>query len=534
MEDKAQEMAPKHIVKEHKKSTPTLPYLVYRTRWFRYVLSVLSGILLFISFPPLSYGLVGWVALVPLLIAVYSSPTPRIAAFCGLISGVVFYSVSLSFLINALGFMGFLVSNIFSVYLALFSASAWATASRIGLGKSFFLLPIFWTGIEHFRSETYFLKFPWLALGYSQSPHLALIQFCDTLGVYGLSFIIVTVNALAAWFVLEWLRKKKITFFPLVTGLLVICFLFIYGVTRPDYLPRYQRHYGDSLPTPTSVVTQTNTADRPIEEKYIPVAVVQDWSDSINQLLSVTGQSVHSTKETLAVWPEAYLDDALNNTEKRGLLEALVRDKKLYLVFGNREPVHGEILQWHNYAVLMGPNGAVIGKYAKRIPVQGIESLVKPGDKWGIFDTPLGRIGIFICYEGGFTKIARWIAGVRGAEILILPTLETAGWGGWSHQIHAAMIPFRAIETRRAILRSAALGYSMIIHPSGRVEGRLGYLASGVLRGEVPMESKVTFYVDYGYQFPILCMWLYTAFLAAWIGLSIFSSLNKLLPPANY
>ncbi|MBI5777933.1 MAG: hypothetical protein HZA49_00560 [Planctomycetes bacterium] len=474
--------------------------LLYRTKWFRFILAGISGLLLIISFPPLSFGLLGWVALVPLLIAIYTSPNQRTAGICGLITGVVFYTVSLSFLVAIFDF-GILVANILSLYLAVFSVSVWLAASKIGLRRSFPLIPFFWTGIEFFRSESYSLKFSWLSLGYSQSPYLTLIQVCDLIGVYGLTFLIVTVNALLAWFFLKYIRKLKWSFLHPALAVLILAVILVYGITRESYLPKQYR---------------------PAAQKEIPVVVVQEGisRDSLDTYITSTAQALDGKQEALVAWPEALVNDILDDPIKRGKLESFIREKKIYLVFGTIERAEEQV-RVHNYAALMGPDGQVIGKYAKRVPVPLLETVVIPGDKWGAFDTPLGKIGIFICYESGFTRISRWLVVAHDVEVFVAPTLEVSGWAGLSHKIHATIAPFRAIETRRAIVRPTALGISQIIHPSGKIEAEIGYLASGIIRSEVPRETKLTWYVQYGYFFPKFCLWIYSGFILVWIALSL-------------
>jgi apolipoprotein N-acyltransferase len=473
--------------------------LLYRTKWFRLMLAAVSGLLLMISFPPLSYGLFGWIALIPLLIAIYTSPTQRTAGLCGIIAGAVFYSISLSFLFDVFDWLGLIIANIMSIYLALFSVSVWLMASKIGLRRSFVLIPFFWTGIEFFRSENYQLKFSWLSLGYSQSPYLTLIQVCDLIGVYGLTFLIVTVNALLAWFILKYIRTLKWRWTHPVMAVLILAALLVYGLTRVSYQPKYLRG---------------------ATSKDIPVVAVQEWVDSVDRYVKTTAEVTNGQEETLVAWPERSFRDFLDNPEKRGALETLVRDNNLYLVFGTIEPTE-DPMRFNNYAVLMSPDGQIIGKYAKRVPVPFLEAVVRPGDQWGAFDTGLGRIGIFICYESGFTRISRWLVVSQGAELFVAPTLEQAGWAGWSHKTHATIAPFRAIETRRAIVRPAALGISQIIHPSGRIEGELGYLASGAIRSQVPRRTELTWYVQYGYFFPKICLWIYSGFILIWIFLSL-------------
>ena len=59
--------------------------------------AVLSGILLFLSFPPFEIAFLGWVALIPLIVAC-AGAAPRRAAFFGWLAGAVFFLGTLPWL----------------------------------------------------------------------------------------------------------------------------------------------------------------------------------------------------------------------------------------------------------------------------------------------------------------------------------------------------------------------------------------------------------------------------------------------------
>jgi predicted amidohydrolase len=75
----------------------------------------------------------------------------------------------------------------------------------------------------------------------------------------------------------------------------------------------------------------------------------------------------------------------------------------------------------YNTSVLIGPDGALIGKYRKvALPRAEIEAGVAPGHEYPVFDTKLGKIGMMICYDGFFPEVARQLS-LRGAEIIAFP-----------------------------------------------------------------------------------------------------------------
>jgi predicted amidohydrolase len=98
----------------------------------------------------------------------------------------------------------------------------------------------------------------------------------------------------------------------------------------------------------------------------------------------------------------------------------LARQHGLYLVVGL---VEREAHLIYNVAVLLGPDGALIGKYRKIcLPRGEIEGGLTPGHEYPVFDTPLGRIGMMVCYDGFFPEVARELSN-RGAEIIAFPVM---------------------------------------------------------------------------------------------------------------
>lgn len=75
----------------------------------------------------------------------------------------------------------------------------------------------------------------------------------------------------------------------------------------------------------------------------------------------------------------------------------------------------------YNSAVLIGPDGSLIGKYRKvTLPRTEIEAGITPGHEYPVFETRLGRIGLMICYDGFFPEPARQLS-LAGAEIIAFP-----------------------------------------------------------------------------------------------------------------
>jgi predicted amidohydrolase len=78
----------------------------------------------------------------------------------------------------------------------------------------------------------------------------------------------------------------------------------------------------------------------------------------------------------------------------------------------------------YNTAVLLGPDGALIGKYRKvSLPPGEAAKGIAPGKDYPVFDTAIGKVGMMVCYDGFFPEVARELT-KKGAEIIAWPV-----WG---------------------------------------------------------------------------------------------------------
>lgn len=101
---------------------------------------------------------------------------------------------------------------------------------------------------------------------------------------------------------------------------------------------------------------------------------------------------------------------------------ALSKKHDCYLVAGLPER-DGDLV--YNVAVLLGPDGDIVGKYRKvTLPREEIARGIAPGDQYPVFETRFGKVGMMICYDVFFPEVARRLS-MNGAEVIALPI-----WGG--------------------------------------------------------------------------------------------------------
>jgi len=491
--------------------------------FFQAMLATGSGLLLTASFPDIGASGLAWIALIPLLAAL------RGLGFwegfrCGFLAGMVHYLTLLYWLVPTMVrygplplYMSVPLLVLLSAYLSLFPAVFAGTVTRLPL-RSFSLLagvPGLWVFLEYLRS-TLFTGFPWEILGYSQVKWLHLIQISDILGVYGVSFLILSFNAVL--FCLYLSRTRRLNSNPWFSGGVVIWAILLIGLSWI---------YGELRIRQLDV----NVA----HAKKVRIAVVQGnieqtlkWDPryqaaSVQTYLNLTRMGQKQSPD-LVVWPETatpfyFLHDAeLSLTVLKG-----IRDFKCDFMIGSPayEPKGGRI-GYFNSAYLIDSKGSVLGRYDKAhlvpygeyVPLKRwIPFLGKmvahvgdftAGEKGAVINWRGRPLGTLICYEIIFPYLSRAMA-KNGAQVLI-NLINDAWYGDTSapHQ-HFLMAVFRAVENRRSLVRSANTGISGFIDPVGRITAQTPLFQEAVLTREVPLMSGGTLYNRLGDWFPLAC-----------------------------
>jgi len=172
-------------------------------------------------------------------------------------------------------------------------------------------------------------------------------------------------------------------------------------------------------------------------------------------------------------------------------LSACCRELGVYVVTGLLEKDGNRCF---NAAVLVGPEG-LIGKYRKNhLPFLGIDRFLDRGDRpFEMHKTPIGNIGIYICYDCNFPESARVMA-LLGADILVLPTNWPQGRGkvakyvvntrAYENKVHLVAVN-RVGEERGARF----IGNSKIINAWGDTLAQAGSDEEQTLYAEVSLSE---------------------------------------------
>ena len=153
-------------------------------------------------------------------------------------------------------------------------------------------------------------------------------------------------------------------------------------------------------------------------------------------------------------------------------VQAKAKELGVYVVWPSYRRA-GERGMVYNSAILIGSDGEIVGIYDKTHPAPwerkdgGGWALV--GDHADVFKTPLGDIGMIICYDGDFPELSRLLA-VKGAEIIIRVAALQRSYDIW-YITNAA----RAYDNNVYLLASNLIGpdaggnygfgHSMILNP---------------------------------------------------------------------
>ncbi len=487
------------------------------------LLFLLTGVLVFLSFPKPDLGFLIWIALVPLLISIRNKDIA--AAFrVGFSAGIVYNAGLLYWIVFVVVQYGrlpiyagiavmLLLVTYLSLYTGIFCAGiAYFRRRRIG---AVFVAPFLWVFLEYLKGHL-FSGFPWEDLGYSQHAYLSMIQIVDITGVCGISFLIVFINCVfcdaICGFFLASSEKRKLPIIEISMALALFMGVLGYGLYRMDLLQSYE---GDLEPLHTLIVQ--GNIDQSLK-----------WNDKFKKetVEIYTKLSADASKDgtSLIVWPETaapfFFQDYGDMTRE---IIATVRKAGAWFLFGapayNVEMGKASFL---NSAYLLSPQGVTAGRYDKvhlvpfgeYVPLQRFvpfigKLVVGAGDfRKGSSIEPLdmggNKIGVLICYEGIFPEISRKFRS-KGAALLVNITND-AWYGETSAPYqHLTMAAFRAIENRVYMIRAANTGISAVVDPLGRIVSRTGIFEREVLEEDVKFTFHPTFYSKYGNIFACLC-----------------------------
>ncbi|HEY6872661.1 MAG TPA: apolipoprotein N-acyltransferase [Geobacteraceae bacterium] len=483
-----------------------------------YMLALLSGVLLALSFPKPGLSFLAWFAFVPLLLAI-GTKEPRGAFRLGFVSGLTAYVGILYWLNIVMTTYGklhwsvsFCLFILLTAYLALYTGLVAFVARRGEVGGISPLLsfPFVWVGLEYARAYV-LTGFPWASLGYSQYRTLPLIQIADITGVYGLSFLIAFANVVICRIVRGGGGERGRVYPTASVAILLVLLVATLGYG-------FHRLQTPEKGGPLKVaLTQGNI---PQDVKWDPA--FQEKTVEVYEKLS---RRACAGGSDLVVWPESAAPFYLqSDTKYAPRIESLASELKTCMVVGSPAvEADRERIRYLNSAFLLAPSGKVVGRsdkmhlvpFGEYVPLSRFLPFVNklvagigdfsPGSAITPLDTGKGKIGVLICFEGIFPELAR--AYVREGSRLLVNITNDAWFGRSSAPYqHLSMIAFRAVENRVPLVRSANTGITAIIDSRGHIRRMTPIFTETYLTGEVRLGEGDSFYTRDGDLFALACL----------------------------
>ncbi len=279
-----------------------------------------------------------------------------------------------------------------------------------------------------------------------------------------------------------------------------------------------------SVPVQTAPVMMAGLASKPSDLAAIIATKDGCWADQcakaradardqVNRLFLRTEAAADKGRLDVVTWSEVsaplFAEDVPGFVERAN---DFARRRRLYFapaVF-IVEPGH---LPWRNEVYLFDPEGHRIAAHLKSKPVPGEISVDGP-DQLAIARTPLGLIGLAICYDMDFQALARQASGAR---LMLVPGSD------WStiDPLHPNMVALRAVENGYAVLRPSRESASVAFDGFGREIGRTAWrgVDEPIVVATLQSKAPVTLYSKIGDVFAYAAAIMFAALCLA-AGLS--------------
>jgi apolipoprotein N-acyltransferase len=412
-------------------------------------------------------------------------PTCLKAFYIGLAIGLAIYAPQLSFFWNLFKIAAIPLWAVLSLWLSLFLLLGRACLARFGLVGWACAAPFVWLGLEYFRSELYYLRFSWSNAGYAFSNSYAL-HYAACYGVYGIGFVLMAIAVLLVVFTTFAWRAK------------------IFAATAAVILLLY----------PALAPAPQNT------NRGFQVTGIQLEFPSVSETRFALDQAI-------AKFPDTDLF-VLSEYAFTGPVPPLIRKwcvkHHKYLVAGGEDIISSS--QYYNTAFVLDPQGEIIFKQGKCIPIQFFKDGL-PAPAQTLWSSPWGKLGLGICYDASYTRVTDELVR-QGAQGLIFPTMDVQDWGNHQHQLHSRIAPMRAAEYALPVFRLCSSGISQYADSGGRVLNSAPFPGEGAtMNAQMQLVSRGRMPPD---RLPALLSAAFALALSVYLAVNRFCHRSKNLP----
>jgi len=473
------------------------------------LVAVVAGLALGVSFVDFRLWILPWLAVAPLIVLAERA-TPRRAFAYGMLAGVAGIAVAFSWLVYAFRvFGGFSTPVALAIYTAPVAWMAVQLGCFTGLLAGMRTLPFGLSAPVAFTAVEFVFPslFPW-RLAHTQYHLPVLLQTGELTGPSLLTFTIVWIGAAlaTAWAMLgdrtspTAAQRRRLARTLLPAGCMLLA-LVGYGAWRLNAVrqaraaaPAYrvgviQGNIGIERKGDRSLFSRNLDAYRALSRQVAPEVDLLIWPETVvQQHVAIDQTMLPAARNPFPAAPRPLLFGGLGIATDSGR-------RRLF-----------------NSAFLMGEDGRVLGRYDKRILVPFGEYMPF-GDRFPrlrqlspatsnftagsetvvLAATPQARLAALICYEDVIPGPARE-AVAKGATLLV--NLTNDAWYGRTAEPvqHQALAIWRALETRRDLVRATNTGLTSVIAASGDVLAELPLFEAAALPIEVRLLRGSTVY----------------------------------------
>ena len=447
------------------------------------------------------------------LIHLWAGASPRRAFWTGFLFGLGLFGAGVSWVYVSLSQFGgmpaplaALATFLFCALLAAFTGGAGWLQARIPASepvRALLLIPAAWTLFEWLRSWV-FTGFPWLAAGYATTGW-PLQGFAPVLGVFGASFLVVSLAGKLWWFAR---RRKTLVLVPIalvfVIGQVLRAVDWTNPVGEPISVALLQGNVGQEMKfRPEQYARTLETYARLAEQSsarlvVLPETALPQFLDRIDPgyLARLEAAARGNNGDLLVGVPYRSADNYYNSVISLGTSPRQIYHKTHLVPFGEFvPPLFGWVMNWLKI---------YLGDFARGGPDQ--PPLAVAGQ----------QVAVNVCYEDAFGDDI----GRRAARATLLANMSNVAWFGDSlaPSQHLQIARLRAIETGRVHLAATNTGVTAAIDRDGAVLARLPQFTEGRLETVVQGYTGVTPYMRFS-DWPIVILslgLLATAAFVAW------------------
>ena len=388
-------------------------------------------------------------------------------------------------------------------------------SKRATKSVAYTVLAAAWVATEYLYIHTDVMSFPWLVVGNGFSGSPWAVQWYEYTGVLGGSLWVLLSNIA----IFEAL-KKKTAWTKVRAALTVLVPMVVSLVIYWSYEPQSERVKAAVLQPNVDCYAEkfNNTATKqvrnildlvsqvPADAKIVvlPETALPDMVDDDEPQLSASVQGIG--RELAKSCPEAMAAVGASTVKYYELGDKITDTARQIMggycdIYNSAVAINGDGTEniHHKMRLVIGVETMPwwFKSLSELINLGGVTGQLGRSDKATVFEKGGVKVGPAICYEGLYGDwFARFVR--EGAEVMIV--MSNDGWWG-NTPGHKRLFDFcrlRAIETRRAIARSANTGVSGFITSRGDVEQRLDWDQRGVLTQDIELSDRETAYVKYG------------------------------------